>query len=74
MRLTRAKLSFHTHPLGLQLGAPTHIPEGYLQNVADSADTADTGDTADKTVGGSQASGPQATGSRALAWLEIIGE
>jgi hypothetical protein len=30
VRLTRAKLSSHTHPLGLQLGAPTHFPEGRL--------------------------------------------
>jgi hypothetical protein len=33
MRLTRAKLSSYTHPLGLQLGAPTHIPEGRLLKI-----------------------------------------
>jgi hypothetical protein len=33
VRLTRAKLSSHTHPLGLQLGAPTHIPEGRLLEI-----------------------------------------
>jgi hypothetical protein len=30
MCLTRAKLSSYTHPLGLQLSAPTYIPEGRL--------------------------------------------
>jgi hypothetical protein len=30
VRLTRAKLSSYTHPLGLQLGVPTHILEGRL--------------------------------------------
>jgi hypothetical protein len=33
VRLTRAKLSSHTHPLGLQLSAPTHIPEGRLLEI-----------------------------------------